>query len=186
MFQRLPKLAQSWVRYCLPTIIILLIALGVAVAGGMLQNFQSNYTGTSINVLNIDGDGGLNISGTGAFNASYTGTSTITGGSMAASAVLYAGPGVVTGGTLSAGTLSVYEPMQGYEYKQLVISCTGGVTATSNTLSITYPTAFLQNTAGTLMNTFGSGVTMTPTAGTGGILTVASTGSTGILVIGGR
>jgi hypothetical protein len=162
---------------------ISVIGLVTIVVAANIQSWP-NSSGTV--ALAIDDSGGLNISGTGAFNASYTGTSSISGGSMAGGTVLYAGSGVVSAGTLSGGTLGVWEPLQGYEYKTLVFSFSS-VTATGNTLAIVYPTAFIHNTAGTLANTTGGSATMTPTAGTGGVLTLNGGGGvTGDLIIGGR
>lgn len=173
---------KKYLRYCLPTTIVLLAVFGISIAA-QIQSYQAG----GVSVAGVDTNGGYTITGSGAFNASYAGTSTITGGSMAAETVVYAGSGVVTSGTLSAGTLSVFEPMQGSEYKQLVISCTGGVTATSNTLGITFPTPFAIS-EGTISNTGPTAPLMqlVITAGTGGVLTVASTGTSGVLVIGGQ
>ena len=174
---------KNWLRYGLPATIIALALLGISLATN-LQSWQSGSTG---NVAAIDGGGGFSITGSGAFNfsppgvSSLSGSGTITGGTLAG--------GTMTGGTLTAGTLSVFMPHQGAYFKTLVISATA-VTATGGTMGFALPTPFTNfaGSSGTMLNTSAGSQLMgcVLTAGTGGVLTVASTGSTGVLIMAGK
>lgn len=187
---KMEPIFKKYFQYVLPAS---LIVLAITVYGLASQTWFNPTSGNQI--AQLDNAGGFTTSGTGALNnsptfalattssfgpGSYAGV--ITGGSLG-TGTLFRGY-TMTGGTLSGGTLTITEPLQGDAYKTLVISASA-VTCTSSVLNFTLPTAFAVG-SGTMLNTTGSslGVILNGTSGTfqcGG-----GTGSSGVLIVGGR
>ena len=158
---------KSYFRYVLPATLIILLFIGVAIAAN-LQSWTIPTGGTTA------------IDVTGSFNYSPSVSS---------------GTEQISGGTLSGGTLTVFEPFDGTQYKTVLIhtvSAYAGGSGTANTV-VSWPTAFT-STPGTICNTMQpSGSTiLTLNAGlTGGTLTLAAStapgqgGSNGTITLGG-
>lgn len=181
---------KNFLRYFLAAVIVVLgAAFAITVGAAVIQNWQSNTSGTSTSVANIDGNGGFNVTGSGAFNFSPPGTLSVVSTNAVASGGTAGGTflgATLSSGTLTSGTLSVYEPFQGSSYKEVIIIANSAYSVTQGTVNITLPTAFATS-QGTMVNTLAgsANANYAITAGSGGVLTLGGT-ATGILIIGGQ
>ncbi len=156
---------KNFVRYVVPTMAILLVVFGIAIAANQ-QSWYSTTLPASASCA-IDTNANLNFTGTAAVNFNgFFSTST---------------PGTPL--AVTAGTVTVAEPLSGTAWKKVIYGLTAFTGSASTTYS--YPIAFTQ--APLVVNTMSAGSIGTFTNGlTGGTIGVSASAATGYISLEGK